>query len=325
MKFSISKKLTALPIDKHDYPWNPTERRLRKSTLDGGTLPRISIVIPSYNQGIFIEETILSIINQNYENTELIIIDGGSTDNTVEILKKYETQIDYWVSEPDQGQSHALNKGFSRTTGEIMAWICTDDVYLPDAFFNVAGFFLEKPDAEFVHGDGYSINEYSELGKNINSSTSPDLNNFHNYNYVFSTSVFWRRSLWERSGGYIDELNNWTMDWELFIRMSRQAELHYQPGKVACLRHHGNAKTFNGVRFHALERNLEIVKVSRKYGGLFCYNSCIYILLKIANISSLFKHAPKPIYSAMFWFLHLPIRFSGKGKKSMFFNGYRVR
>ena len=95
--------------------------------------PRISIVTPSYNQGQFIEQTIRSVLLQNYPNLEYIIIDGGSTDNTVETIEKYEQYITYWVSEPDRGQSHAINKGFARCTGEIMAWLNSDDLYLPSA------------------------------------------------------------------------------------------------------------------------------------------------------------------------------------------------
>ena len=115
--------------------------QLPETMSDGHPWPRISIVTPSYNQGQFIEETIRSVLQQGYPNLEYIIIDGGSTDNSVEIIKKYEEYLTYWVSEPDDGQYDAINKGFSRATGEIMAWLNSDDMYVPWTFKTVAEIF----------------------------------------------------------------------------------------------------------------------------------------------------------------------------------------
>ncbi len=109
--------------------------------------PKISIVTPSYNQAEFLERTILSVLNQNYPNLEYIIIDGGSTDGSVEIIKKYEKFLAYWVSEKDKGQADAINKGFKRATGDIVAWQNSDDTYSPDALQSVAGFFRQNPNA----------------------------------------------------------------------------------------------------------------------------------------------------------------------------------
>ena len=114
--------------------------------------PKISIVTPSFNQGQYIEETILSVLSQNYPNLEYIIIDGGSTDNTVSIIKKYEDRITYWVSEPDKGQSHAINKGIEKCTGEIFNWLNSDDFYMPDTLFDVAKLFIEDSSLQFVSG-----------------------------------------------------------------------------------------------------------------------------------------------------------------------------
>src|SRR5215204_5758135 len=112
----------------------------------GKDLPKISIVTPSYNQAEFIEETILSVINQNYPNLEYIVIDGGSTDGSVEIIKKYEQYFSYWVSEPDKGHADALNKGFAKATGEVMAWINSDDKYFPWTFATVAEVYSQFPE-----------------------------------------------------------------------------------------------------------------------------------------------------------------------------------
>ena len=114
--------------------------------------PKISIVTPSFNQGIYIEQTILSIINQGYPNLEYIIIDGGSTDNTIEVIRKYERHISYWVSEPDSGQSDALNKGLSKCTGDIFNWINSDDYLEENALFKVAAHFKNNPSVDIICG-----------------------------------------------------------------------------------------------------------------------------------------------------------------------------
>ena len=140
------------PPDKIGWPWTEESQMLQTLQPDGSEWPGISIVTPSYNQGQFIEETIRSILLQNYPNIEFIIIDGGSNDFTLEIIKKYEKWITFWVSEKDRSQSHAINKGFERCTGELVNWICSDDMLCKDALFNLAplikhnkfGFFIGK-------------------------------------------------------------------------------------------------------------------------------------------------------------------------------------
>lgn len=250
-------------------------------------------------------------------------MDGGSQDGTVEILRKYSPKIAYWESKPDKGQSHALNKGFARTTGDILAWICADDLYLPGAFRKTLKFFESNPEAEFLYGDGISINVKGEEISPIISGPVLDRNNFHNYNYVFSTTAFWKRSLWEKSGSYIDESNNWTMDWELFIRMNKHAELHYLPGKVACLRKHEDAKTSQGTSKFAAKRNQEIVKVSRMHGGIFCYNSIVHPLLRLTYLAKFSKNWPRPMRSITHRLLFLPLLLTNPNKHSIFFNGKR--
>lgn len=120
--------------------------------------PKISIVTPSYNQGQFIEQTITSVLDQNYPNLEYIIIDGGSTDNTIEVIKKYQDRLSYWVSEPDQGQTDAINKGFAKCSGDIFNWLNSDDYYEPNALDQIAKLFLSKPNVQVVCGKEWGFN-----------------------------------------------------------------------------------------------------------------------------------------------------------------------
>ncbi|MEZ5010012.1 MAG: glycosyltransferase family 2 protein [Chitinophagales bacterium] len=118
---------------------------------------KISIITPSYNQAEFLEDTITSVLHQNYPNLQYIIIDGGSSDGSVEIIKKYENQIDYWISEKDSGQTHAINKGFSKVTGDIICWLNSDDIYFDYTLSAVANYFNENPDIDILWGDVFRI------------------------------------------------------------------------------------------------------------------------------------------------------------------------
>jgi len=132
--------------------------------------PKISIVTPSYNQAEFLERTILSVLNQNYPNLEYIIIDGGSTDGSVEIIKKYEKYLSYWVSEKDRGQAHALNKGFEKATGDLVGWQNSDDIYLPGAFRKVAEVYRNNPNYDVYFGNIYFIDEEDNIIRDLKFS-----------------------------------------------------------------------------------------------------------------------------------------------------------
>lgn len=205
--------------------------------------PKISIITPSFNQGQFLEETIQSVLDQNYPNLEYIIIDGGSTDNSVEIIKKYEQQLSYWVSEPDRGHGHALNKGFARATGEIMAWINSDDKYLPWTFETVAEVFTVLPEVEWIQGNPAT---WDEKGRLVTSRTGQkNLIDFliGNYAWIQQESTFGRRSLWERSGGYIDEHYQYMIDGELWSRFFLSAELFRADRIIGGFRHHDSNRS----------------------------------------------------------------------------------
>ena len=191
-------------------------------------LPKISVVTPSFNQAEFIEETILSVINQNYPNLEYIVIDGGSTDGSVEIIKKYEQYFTYWISEPDKGHADALNKGFAKATGEVMAWINSDDKYFEWTFMTIAEIYSQYPDVLWTTGLHANFNRQGVLmaGESAVRAVYKNI-----YSYIFRNfhiqqeSVFWRRSLWEKTGGYIDENVHLMVDTELWCRFFLHAEL----------------------------------------------------------------------------------------------------
>ena len=203
--------------------------------------PKISIVTPSFNQGRFLEETILSVLNQKYDNLEYIIIDGGSKDETVEIVRRYEDRLTYWVSEKDRGQVHAINKGLERATGEIFAFINSDDVYLPGTFAAVAEYFEEYPQSEWVCGDTvmFGAGHATELIQAVVPASAA-----HCLSWAYTASQpghFWKRELVE--GGF-DEGWPYDFDHDLFVRLLLDGhKCEHIPLPFAAYRLHAVSKT----------------------------------------------------------------------------------
>jgi len=198
--------------------------------------PKITVVTPSYNQGQFLEQTIKSVLEQDYPNLEYIIMDGGSTDNSVEIIKKYEKHLAYWQSQPDNGQSAAINAGFRRATGEIFCWLNSDDQFLPGTLKTIGRYFYDHPECEWASGNMEL--RYIADGKTIISKAYMNSNwsivNFWALgtgNCFFSPqpSTFWRKTLWDRAGGYVREDKPNSMDYELWMRFCDLAELKIFP------------------------------------------------------------------------------------------------
>ena len=152
-------ELPVPPSGRTGWPWTEESTSLPNSTDDRQDWPRITVVTPSFNQGQFIEETIRSVLLQRYPNLEYMIIDGGSTDDTLRIIGKYQTWLSYTVSEPDEGQNDAINKGWRRSTGKILAWLNSDDLYEPNALFRVAAAWQANPNAGLWHGHCYEFDE----------------------------------------------------------------------------------------------------------------------------------------------------------------------
>jgi glycosyltransferase involved in cell wall biosynthesis len=188
--------------------------------------PKISIVTPNLNQGKFIEATIQSILNQNYPNLEFIIQDGVSTDESLDVIKRYESSLTRWDSSPDDGQAHAINKGMRHTSGEIMAFLNSDDFLLPGSLEYVAGYFQKHPEVDVVYGHRILVNEE---GDEISRWVLPphDDATIPYADYIPQETMFWRRRAWEAIGAHLDESFQFALDWDLILRF-REAGMRFE-------------------------------------------------------------------------------------------------
>lgn len=220
---------------------------LARPLLNGKPWPRISVVTPSYNQGEFLEQTIRSVLLQGYPDLEYIIIDGGSSDNSVEIIEKYAQHLTYWVSEPDRGQSHAINKGFERSTGNIMCWLNSDDYYLPETLMTVAenlatgtGNYAVVGHCVQVFADGRPSISCEGRYENLQR-----LLQFWKGYQMHQSSIFWRREVFDKIG-FLDENQHYIMDFDYWVRMARHFEFKNVDRELACFNYHNKAKTGDG-------------------------------------------------------------------------------
>ena len=204
------------------------------------TSPRVSIVTPSYQQAAYLEETIRSVLDQHYPNLEYWIIDGGSQDGSVEIIRKYADQLAGWVSERDSGQAEAINKGFTRATGEIVAWINSDDYYLPGAIQAAVDLLEQHPDVALVYGDVVAINGEGEV-INVQHFKQMGLDDLMQFKIIGQPSVFMRRSVLEKAG-FLDLSYHYLLDHELWLRLMQHAAMLYTPQRWSVARYHAAAK-----------------------------------------------------------------------------------
>lgn len=210
--------------------------------------PRISVVTPSFNQAQYLEQTLRSVLEQGYPNLEYIVIDGGSTDASQTILERYAPRLSYWCSEPDQGQSDAIAKGFHRATGEILCWLNSDDLLLPGALHRVARYFQRRPQTEVVSGGAFVIDAAGLPSQTAYGSytlgvpSTFDRFRFFGQEGVFQQATFWRRSAYEAVGG-IDPKFHFAMDLDLFTRLAARRRFGWLPRMLACFRLHEECKS----------------------------------------------------------------------------------
>ena len=219
------------------------------------TLPKISIVTPSFNQGQFLERTILSVINQNYPHLEYIVIDGGSTDNSIDIIKKYEHKLHYWCSEPDKGHYDAVNKGFSKATGDVFAWLNSDDMYCPWALKTVGSVLGHLPEVHWM--TTLTPLKWDEQDFCSGAGNFPGFSKKAFLNGIYlpwdgtwpiqQESTFWRRNLWD-SGGGINLEYQLAGDFDLWARFFKKTDLY------------GLSSPLGGFRVHQHQRSHQVTQ-----------------------------------------------------------------
>jgi len=272
--------------------------------------PSISVIIPSFNQGQFIEETILSIIGQQYPSLEILVLDGGSSDQTVEILEKYSHHFSYWHSKPDRGQADAINQGMKLSSGEIVCWLNSDDMYLPGTLLDIGRRLKGRTnDYHLIYGATVTIcqDEGDDTLQNNVPTTAPfDAFQLTYFDFVAQPSSFWTRKLWESVG----ELNidyNYVLDWDWFIRATKLTEFEYVRKFYSVYRYHPAHKTRNGGGV----RRKEILEVVSSYSSEYWIRlytevekSCAEIHQRLATLSALRvpkRHLLLPLFFPKVW------------------------
>lgn len=257
---------------KVGWPWTEQSERLPDKMPNGRPWPCISIVTPSYNQGQFIEETIRSVLLQGYPNIEYIVIDGGSTDNSVEIIKKYESWITYWVSEPDRGQSHAINKGFSHATGDLLGWLNSDDHFMPGALKKFAEVTVQNPEAGAFVGIGQIIDPSGKVIYYKEPHLEITVESLYNWLYGYDfmqPSCLFTKFAWQQNGPLGEDIHI-ALDLDLWLKVAKNFKFVKIPELLSTSRSHGNAKTIAYRYFMIVDTAIVVMRhggefIARKY------------------------------------------------------------
>lgn len=225
------------------------------------TVPKISVITPSYNQGQFIEETIVSVLSQDYPNLEYIIMDGGSNDQTVEVIKKFEKQISYWQSKKDKGQAAAINEGFSKASGDILCWLNSDDIYLPGVLNKVSQLISNPENVEIIFGNCLHFNDANNKLRGSDVVSSHSRFELSLCDYIIQPSSFFTKAAWQKTG-VLNESLIYTFDWDWFIR-AKKAGATFTPvhAYFSKYRIHDSHKSGSG----GDKRNAELKQIATLY------------------------------------------------------------
>src|SRR5512138_190537 len=255
-------------------------------------LPKVSIVTPSYNQGQFLEATIQSVLAQDYPNIEYIIVDAGSKDCSVEIIRKYQQHLAWWVSEKDKGHADGLNKGFSHATGEILAWLNSDDIYLPNAISEAVAILMDHPDVGMVYGDADLIDDAGLSAGQFGSKQTSYRQMLRGSVHIPQATTFWRADLWHQVG-HLDLSLFFSFDYDLWVKIAKVSKVLYVPKRWAKFRIHSAGKTIvNDDRCYP-----DMLRVLERETG-----SSLFSWLRLRMI------ARKAFYSWMPWQFRLRLR-----------------
>lgn len=252
-------------VAKASMPVTPMSTESVSAPHSGAELPRISIVVPTRNQAATIADTIVSILGQNYPHCEIIVVDGGSEDDTLNVLDRYRSELALLISEPDRGQSDAINKGFAQASGDLLCWLNSDDYLLPGALWRVAAAFRADPDLELLVGCGDVISFDHQFLRHIPALELNEhtLLNWKNDRWIMQQCCFWTHALWRRVGG-VDERLHLLMDYDLWFRFGRATRTALLGEKLAVMRYYPDAKTVR-----------EKANVYREYAYVYAKNGCL--------------------------------------------------
>lgn len=255
--------------------------------------PLVTVVTPSFNQGRFIRQTIESVLSQDYPHIEYIIMDGCSTDETADVVRDYAGRLQ-WISEPDHGQSHAINKGFGMAKGELVAWLNSDDIFLPHAVRYAVEAFERKPEMGAVYGEGYLIDRGGAVKCRFPHTQPMNLWKLvHVSDFILQQTVFFRKEIFSQIG-YINEALHYTMDWDILIRIAMRYEIGYINEDMAALREYQEAKSSSGGR----KRAREIGAMLRSHTGMWMPPG--YVVYGLDTYQGIWcdwvdRHAPAPL------------------------------